>query len=268
MSATPIIPETIRTRRSVRTFDGRALSPEDIAELKELALDIPNPYGLPVRFVFLDAAEHGLSTKVIKGEKLYVAAMIGKAPHSEEAYGFSFEKLVLRAWERGIGTTWIGGTMDRKLFEKEAGVKENEMMYCVSPLGYPAQRMSIIEIAMRRGISADKRKSASELFFDGDFAKPLIEKDEGIAAALEMVRLAPSAVNLQPWRIVKRGGAFHFYIRHRAKDPDRDWDIQMVDMGIALCHFTEGVPGRLVLDDPGIPAPPQTDYVATIEVDR
>ena len=47
-----------------------------------------------------------------------------KVPHAEEAYGYSFEKLVLYAWSLGIGTTWIGGTMKRELFEKAAGLAD------------------------------------------------------------------------------------------------------------------------------------------------
>ena len=117
--------EVIRTRRSVRTFDGRNLVPEDLEKLQAFIGTIANPYGIPVEFVLLDAEEHGLSSPVLAGETLYVAAKIGKVPHAEEAFGFSFEKLLLYAWSLGIGTTWIGGTMKRELFEKahKAGKK-------------------------------------------------------------------------------------------------------------------------------------------------
>jgi nitroreductase len=76
---------------------------------------------------------------VITGEKLYVAGKVEKGPYADVAFGYSFERLVLYAWSLGIGTTWIGGTMKRELFEKAAGLSDGEMMPCVSPLGYPAQ---------------------------------------------------------------------------------------------------------------------------------
>ena len=41
-----------------------------------------------------------------------------REPHGEEAFGYAFEQIVLYAESLGIGTTWIGGTMDRKAFEK------------------------------------------------------------------------------------------------------------------------------------------------------
>ena len=54
-----------------------------------------------------------------------------------------------------------------------------------------------------------------------------------------MVRLAPSAVNKQPWRVIVKDNVVHFYLK-RSKGFGREGslDMQMIDMGIALCHFT------------------------------
>ena len=130
--------ETVKTRRSVRTFDGKPLTKEDLEKLREFIPTIRNPYDIPVEFILLDAKANGLSSPVLTGESMYVAAKVEKQPHAEEAFGYSFEKLVLYAWSLGIGTTWIGGTMKRDHFEKAAGLKGNQIMPCISPLGYPA----------------------------------------------------------------------------------------------------------------------------------
>ena len=127
--------KTIQGRRSVRTFDGIPVSGEDRDRLERYMRQITNPFGIPVRFVLLDAKEYGLSSPVLSGEKLYVAGKVDKVPYADVAFGYSFEKLVLYAWSLGIGTTWIGGTMKRELFEQAAGLTEGEMMPCVSPLG-------------------------------------------------------------------------------------------------------------------------------------
>ena len=259
--------EVIRTRRSVRTFDGRKLVPEDLEKLQAFIGTIANPYGIPVEFVLLDAEEHGLSSPVLAGETLYVAAKIGKVPHAEEAFGFSFEKLLLYAWSLGIGSTWIGGTMKRELFENAAGLQKGQMMPCMSPLGYPAQKMSIRETMMRKGVKADERKPASELFFDRDFFIPLKEENPAAAEALEMVRLAPSAVNKQPWRVVRDGCAYHFYLKHdRGYVTEATGDLQKVDMGIALCHFVSGTNGALELQNPGITTEAGTEYIASVVI--
>jgi len=241
------------------------IAPEEREKLLAFAETIQNPYGIPVSFLLLEAKAHGLSSPVLKGDTLYVAGKIPEAPHSEEAFGYSFEELVLYAWSLGIGTTWIAGTLNRSLFEREAGVQPGERMYCVSPLGYPAKRMSVKELAMRKGIKADERLPGERLFFDGSFDSPLKPESEALANALEAVRLAPSAVNRQPWRILREGSAFRFYLKHdRGYADGPGGDIQKIDMGIALSHFIGQTGGTLSLERPGLPAPADTEYIATV----
>ena len=260
--------ELIKSRRSVRTMDGNPLKAEDREKLCAYLETIRNPYDIPVRFVLLDAKEHGLSSPVIKGETLYITAKTPKVPHGEEAFGFSFEKMVLYAWSLGIGTTWIAGSMKRSLFERASGVTEQERMYCISPLGYPAAKMSMRETVMRTAVRANARKPWSELFFDGDFSTPLAVEEERIADALEAVRLAPSAVNLQPWRVVRQENDFHFYVKHSKGYAEKEiGDMQKVDLGIAICHFMSMVDGKLRLEDPGGAHPEEIEYIATVTVE-
>ena len=240
--------ELIKTRRSVRTFDGRALTDEDREKLSAFPETIRNPFDLPVRFVFLSAKENGLSSPVISGEPMYVMAAVPKVPHGEE---------------------WIGGTMNRGTFEKAAGIKPGERMCCVSPLGYPAKRMSIKEFAMRKGVKADARKEPGQLFFEGSFGTPLTAADPLIRDALEAVRYAPSAVNHQPWRIVRIGNAYHFYEKHdRGYISEAVGDMQKVDMGIALSHFElaakeKGYDVSIEISDPVLPDQGDLQYIAT-----
>ena len=51
---------------------------------------------------------------------------------------------------------------------------------------------------------------------------------------LETVRLAPSAANRQPWRVVCTADGVHFYKKGSRGMDAGGWDIQKVDMGIAL----------------------------------
>ena len=129
--------------------------------------------------------------------------------------------------------------------------------------------MSLRETMMRKGIKADTRKDFSELFFDRSFDKPLSE-NVSCREALEMVRWAPSAVNRQPWRVGIDGNRAHFYEKRSKGYVDATgWDLQKVDVGIALCHFDYGMEGktRLVLEDPGLTLPVETFYVATLIVE-
>ncbi len=233
------IEELVRSRRSVRTFDGRALSAEDKEKLVAFTEKIANPYGLPVKFKFLNAKEHGLSCPVVSGTELYAGGKIARTENAAAAFGYSFEMLVLYAQSLGIGTVWLGGTMNRSAFEEAMELSADEMMPCATPLGYTAKKMTVRENMMRKAIKADERLPFDELFFDGSFSSPLTEEKAGaLKYPLEMVRLAPSAVNKQPWRVVLCDNAAHFYLkRSKGFGGGAAGDMQKIDMGIALCHF-------------------------------
>ena len=258
----------IRQRRSVRTFDGKPLSAEDRNKLEEYLGALTNPFDVPVEFRLLDAKAHKLTSPVIVGENLYLAAKVRREGHFEIAFGYSFEKACLYALSLGIGTVMLAGTLSRNTFEQAMDVQENEVLPAASPVGYPADKMSIREGLMRKGVKADWRIPFGELFFDGSFEKGLKEEAAGdFAEALEMTRLAPSAANKQPWRAVVEGGKVHFYEKKSIKDSPLG-DVQKVDMGIALAHFDmtmaeNGGSGKFVFEDPGIKVPEDVYYIAT-----
>ncbi len=265
-----IISETVRKRRSVRTFDGMNLREEDTRAIMEFAEKSDNPYALPITWKLLNAGEYGLSSPVIVGTDTYIAGKMRRVPHAEEAFGYSFEKIVLYAESIGVGTTWIAGTMNRDAFERALALEPGDVMPCVSPLGYPAKKMSMRETMMRKGVRADSRYGFEELFFDGGFEKPLTEEKAGaLRDALEAVRLAPSAVNKQPWRVVVCGDKAHFYEkRGRGYVSGDGWDIQKIDMGIALCHFElaakeSGLDVMFEIADPEQRTGDDTHYIAT-----
>lgn len=263
--------EIIKHRRSVRTFDGDPLTKEDAQKILEFAEKVENPYDLPITWKILDAKKQGLTSPVIVGTDTFIAGKMRRTPHAEEAFGYAFEKVVLFAESLGVGTTWIAGTMDRKAFERAMELSDGEVMPCVSPLGYAAKKMSIRETMMRKGIKADTRFGFEELFFDGSFDAPLTEEKAGrLRDVLEAVRLAPSAVNKQPWRVVICGGKAHFYEKSSKGYVSEDnWDIQKIDMGIALSHFELaakecGIAVSHITDDPQITVPEGVRYIATI----
>ena len=265
-----ITAQTILTRRSVRTYDARPLTADDREKLEAFAAGIRNPFGIPVSFVFLDADNNGLSSPVLAGETLFVAGKVGKVPYGDVAFGYSMEELLLYAWSLKIGSVWIGGTMKRDLFERAAGLEAGERMPCISPLGYPAAKRSLRETVMRRGCGADSRLPGEKLFFEESFGAPLSRKEDD--DVLELVRWAPSAVNKQPWRAVYRDGRYHFFLKHdRGYVSEAVGDMQKIDLGIALCHFVlgarlKGMDAEVTVADPEIPAPPDTEYIASAEI--
>ena len=261
-----MVTELIRQRRSVRTFDGSPLSMGDRSALEAYTTSLTNPFSIPIAFRLLDAKEYGLSSPVIVGADTYLAAKVERVPNFEIAYGYSFEKACLYALSRGIGTVMLAASLSRAAFEKAMEVKDGEVMPVASPVGYPAEKKSIRESLMRKGLKADDRKPFDQLFFEGGFAQPL-QQTGPYAKALEMARWAPSAANGQPWRAVVDGDSVHFYEAKGMKDSSLG-DIQKVDVGIALAHFDmtleeEDVKSAYSFSDPGIPMPANTHYIVT-----
>lgn len=265
--------EMIRKRKSVRTFDGRPLSDADRKNLEDYIHTLTNPFDVPVEFRLLDAKEHDLSSAVIVGENTYLAAKVKREDHYEIAYGYSFEKVCLYALSLGIGTVMLAASLSRKTFEQAMDVRSDEVLPAGSPVGYPAEKRSIRENLMRKGLKSDERIPFSELYFDRTFENGLTKEAAGdFAEALEMARLSPSAGNKQPWRAVADGDKVHFYEQKSMKDSSLG-DIQKVDVGIALAHFEmtmeeNGVSGSFSFEDPGIKAPAGTYYMVTYERNR
>ena len=266
------IKDVIRKRKSVRTFDGKSLLPEDKQKLEEYVKTLDNPFDVPIEFRFLNAKEHDLSSPVIVGTDLYIAAKVSRVPQSEIAFGYTFEMFCLYAESLGIGTIMLAATISRKTFEKAMDIKENEVMPVASPVGYPAEKRSVRETMMRKGLKADERLPFETLFFEDSFMKALAPEHAGqFRDALEMVRLAPSATNKQPWRAVVCGNAVHFYEKKAKGMTTSLGDIQKVDVGIALAHFDltlkeAGVNGCFVTRDPGFDIEDTMEYIVTYEV--
>ena len=110
--------ELVKSRRSVRTFDGKAPDREEVRDLLKYADEAGNPYDLPITWKVMGAKKNGLKCPVISGTDAFIAGKMQRAPHAEEAFGYEFEDIVLCAQSKGFGTTWIAGTMDRPAFER------------------------------------------------------------------------------------------------------------------------------------------------------
>lgn len=161
-----------------------------------------------------------------------------------EDFGFLMEWLILAAASRGLGTCWLGGTFTRSSFADRIGCADDETIPAVVSIGYPADTMRMFERLARWKVDANNRLPWDELFFESEMGTALSrESAGGFAHVLDMVRLAPSAVNYQPWRIVreKGGDAFRFHLARTRDFDEKSFmvkaDLQRIDMGIAMAHF-------------------------------
>jgi hypothetical protein len=262
--------KTIQIRKSCRTYSNKTIEPEKIAELRLfLASNIRTPFGSKVRFHLMDFNEinigelKNLTTYgVIKGARQFIIGTVEKQSRSMEDYGYGMEKNILKATAMGLGTCWLGGTFKRSGFAEKINMDESELLPVISPVGYPSEKRSIIDRTFRFIASSDKRKPWDELFYLQDIDTVLYKVNAGrFEIPIECVRIAPSASNKQPWRIIKDKGnnTFHFYLKRTPGygNIGKDIKLQNIDIGIAMCHFelsarALGLTGDWNVNDPQI----------------
>lgn len=250
--------DLIQKRISVRTYQNRPVDAEKLEKLKVFFDEVQNPFGAQVRFSLAEGKTQKIGTYgFIKGAKTFFCGCVKKDGMDMEGFGYAFEQVVLLATALGLGTCWLGGTFKRSSFISLMKPKD-EYLPAVSPLGYASEKKSLAEKAVAAGAGARKRKRFGEVFFDGDISKPLMLDDGPLKTCLEMVRIGPSASNKQPWRVIVKDGACHFYAaidKRYAGNTMYGFTMQRIDLGIAACHFELsahelGLPGSLVVDDP------------------
>lgn len=275
------VKEIVEQRKSIRTYDGNPLSNDDKGKINDCISMLENepcPFKCKVRIKLLEASTADDAVKlgtygVIRGAKTFLGVAVEKGDDSMQAVGYVFEKLVLFAQSIGLSTCWLGGSFNKTEFAKAMQVKDNEIFPIVSPIGYSADKTHALNKLMRFAIKADKRIPFDDLFFENDFTKSLtVERADKFAFPLEMVRLAPSAGNQQPWRIVKDGNAFHFYEKHGSISTSGAYDIQALDIGIGACHFElalkeMGANGRFEFNQPHPNPTEKTEYHFTCVVE-
>ncbi len=243
--------EVIKKRKSWRSYKPMPLAPNTKKQLLErFSDDMDSPFGGKVRFELIETLEINSREKrklgtygFIKGATTFIIGVMEKSQYGLEDLGFRMENLILYATELGLSTCWVGGTFKRKNFAKQIMIKENEQIPAISPVGYNAKN-SIVGRLIKLGARSRKRYPWQTLFFEQDGWTPLLKKNAGkFSIPLEMVQIAPSASNRQPWRVVKEKNEniFHFFVYRRKRKGIRSRigmpDFPRVDMGIATCHF-------------------------------
>lgn len=268
------IEESVKKRYSVRNYKEQEVELDKRKAIESFVNSLDNPFGKKVNFHYLDNMkmknEEKLGTYgVIKGSMQYIGTTIKLEPMALEALGYELEAVILYLAHLGLGTCWLGGTFNRKGFAKAMNIEEDEIFPIITPYGYAATKKHMKEIVMRKMIKADQRKEWNHLFYINDFQSPLTKEKAGdLEVPLEMVRLGPSASNKQPWRILIKDNACHFYeYKQPGYSASFPYDIQRVDMGIAAAHFDfsvkeKGLKGYFDTEcEPELELPDHMEYV-------
>ena len=268
------VKETIKRRVSTRSYEEKSLTKKDKRKLIDFNASLTNPFGVDVKVQYISkdkgAEDVQLGTYgTIRGAKDFLAITVKDQPYAMEAVGYQFENLVLYATDMGLGTVWLAGTFNRKDFKNVIEISDEDLFPCICPVGYSGQKRSFIEKITIASLGSRKRKEWDKLFFLDDFSKSLTKEDAGrYTDALDMLRLAPSATNAQPWAVVKEGDKFHFFCNYKNSINNDVKKIKHLDLGIALSHFhqtamSDGLDGKLEVADIDFDVPENMHYIIT-----
>ncbi len=207
-------------RMSVRTFQ----APPDVAQLSALSFSAQR-LALPgVRIELGEADEtklyrHFPFTETITGSGRYAAVIVSKkAPNAMLYAGISGEAIVLEAVSLGLGTCWVAGSYRKKAVDVPIG--KGEKMAAIIALGIPKKTKH----------GRVKHKKLTDICVGEPAVWPMWAYN-----AAECVRVAPSAMNRQPWRLSFAG---------RTMMLEKKGFTGRLDMGIALLHMSLGVEKR------------------------
>ena len=254
------IDEIMLERRSIRTYKNIAIPENEKSRIRDfINQSMQTPFNSEIRFEIIETGELGrdqlrsLGTYgMISGAKNFIAGTVKRDAARDDKisiakekfidYGFALEKIILYLTDVGFGTCWLGGTFNKAGFSKKINAAANEVIPAVTPFGYESGRRVLVDRMIRGVVGSKFRKQWNELFFKNDFSTPLSSNEAGVyAKPLEMIRIAPSSSNKQPWRIIKDKNCKFFHVllqraRNHSKTPF-GIDMQMVDVGIAMCNF-------------------------------
>lgn len=191
----------------------------------------------------------GLYGKVVGAPHLLVFIGDEHADYPDQHVGYTGEAIVLEATRLGLDTCWVGGFFSERRVAQVVRLGAGERVYAVSPVGFAEPAGSVSERMLAGFAGAHRRKRTVEI-------APGIARGswpQWAVAAAETVRLAPSAMNRQPWRCRFEDGAFLLAKDNGFETPRVS---KRLDIGIAMLHAdlaarAHGVIGRWT-DLPGL----------------
>jgi nitroreductase len=236
--------DSIKTRKSIRTYTGEKLSVSD----KNLILDyinhVENRFSFhenQIRIQLIEVDER-TSNKIgtygiIKNSPAFLVVSCKNDRDSLFDCGYVVERMALYLAQNGLGTCWLGGTFHRAKLVEKVSLLPDEIIPIILPVGYGEKKRSLSDKMIRSLAKGDSRLAFDELFFYENFMQKITNPD--LRGKFELVRLAPSASNKQPWRILmEENGHAHFYLKRTSKYAGSlGYDIQWLDMGISAAHY-------------------------------
>lgn len=163
--------EAIRTRRSIRKYDGRPIPEESVRKILEAGRWAPSANNTqPWNFILLrdegvrrDIAQIATYGKFLAEAPLGIAVVIDPAAstHPVEDGAVATQTMILAAHALGLGTCWIGsyGSAYEERVREILGIPKGKRLLSIVSVGFPAESPE------------SERKELGELAFDDRYGK-------------------------------------------------------------------------------------------------
>ena len=195
--------EMICHRKSCRSFTGKPVDAEMLAKIRDFEM---KPLQPEIKVHWDIISRNQVKCLCPWTTPQLITIYSEETEGYLENIGFLFQQMDLYLQTLGLGVCWLGmGRMNPKTTTQVEGMKFVIMLAFGHPKGDQ----------LRHDLKGFKRKPMEKIT---DKADP----------RLEAARLAPSAVNSQPWYFTHEGDTIHVYCNRKGS---------RLDAGIALAHL-------------------------------
>jgi nitroreductase len=226
----------IEKRRSRRRFDpDLPITPETVAALEKVCSEFTPFPGARSRLVTesYDSVFKGVigSYGKVKGTQTFIA-FIGDMDDQfvQEKVGYTGEAIILEATALGLNTCWVAGFFRPEVVTSLIEVNKSEQVLAVTPVGHSREHESWEEKLMSRFGRSHNRLPLSRLVR----GLPDEQRPNWVNVSLEAARLAPSAVNRQPWGFDIQDDGITVFVRTGGPEFNVS---KRLDCGIAMLHL-------------------------------
>lgn len=226
----------IEERRSRRRFEtDRTIEPDKLAALDNACKHFaPFP---EARSCLVIASPKNIFKGIvgsygkIRGTTTFIA-FVGNmdSPSVQEKVGYTGEGIILEATTLGLSTCWVAGSFKPESVNSIIELNVNERVLAVTPVGYSGSFKSFEEKLTSVFLRSHRRLPVARLVSKtsrGDLP-------EWINASIQAARLAPSAINRQPWGFDIGDNSVTVYVRTGGLEYNVS---KRLDCGIAMLHF-------------------------------
>lgn len=202
--------DTIFKRKSSRNYNNESITDAEINDLKDFIANAKKlDSSIKTDYDLLTKEE--VSTRMNWKSPMYIAIYSEELANYKVNVGFIYQQVDLYLQSKGFGSCWIG-------------------------MGKPKNPRKDLKFVILIGFGKSDKSIYREL---NEFKRKSIEKITDYPSdELECARLAPSAINSQPWYFKKNNEGYEVYsIKHNFIKARILGKLNPIDMGIVLAHL-------------------------------